>query len=489
MRIYIVKEGDTLSSIAEKYGLELDQLLAINPQITDPDKITPGMKVKIAAGPVSIAPGQPEIGHSITPVGQVETPFTQFPSQTVEAGGAGGTDMQTQGMQMQSMGGTQQTYSTGSNNLQGNNQYGDASDHVSGAYEMTGSGHTLTPMGSMTYGDVNVPHEYGPSNVSSGMSNVPLQTSPFAGMNQQHMSTIPQHFANHPMYSGVASFDDKKNDHLIPQSVIPSLPQTLQTPYQGNQPIGISNEPLGTGNIAPLSSNVPMGTGNVAPLSSNVPMGTDYVAPFSSNVPMGASNIAPFMGNVSPNTMMPYTQQSPNSFFASNTSPNLWSSGSIESYTWSTPFDYMKDKQTPHYQVQGMPQQMTYKKPCGCGGGKRVQVGHYSLQEKLIAEGAESQQADSETVQEVTSSVEERITALEQRIEDRKNDERGDSAAKVQSAEQAIPANKSVNRKKRKAAAKRTDIRKKRTPRAQVHSHEWLHEPEPSFQVFPWLNV
>src|SRR5690606_14229258 len=116
---------------------------------------------------------------------------------------------------------------------------------------------TLTPMGSMTYGDVNVPHEYGPSNVSSGMSNVPLQTSPFAGMNQQHMSTIPQHFANHPMYSSVASFDDKKNDHLIPQSVIPSLPQTLQTPYQGNQPIGISNEPLGTGNVAPLSSNVP----------------------------------------------------------------------------------------------------------------------------------------------------------------------------------------------------------------------------------------
>jgi LysM repeat protein len=88
VRLYIVKAGDTLSSIAEKYGLELAQLLALNPQITDPDNIMPGMKIKIAVGPVSIAPVQPEGGHPINPVGQeTETPFMQFPVPAMEAGG------------------------------------------------------------------------------------------------------------------------------------------------------------------------------------------------------------------------------------------------------------------------------------------------------------------------------------------------------------------------------------------------------------------
>ena len=34
---YTVKEGDTLSGIAAKYGVELDALIAANPQIKNPD--------------------------------------------------------------------------------------------------------------------------------------------------------------------------------------------------------------------------------------------------------------------------------------------------------------------------------------------------------------------------------------------------------------------------------------------------------------------
>ena len=44
---YTVKEGDTLSGIAAKYGVELDALIAANPQIKNPDLIYVEDKVTI----------------------------------------------------------------------------------------------------------------------------------------------------------------------------------------------------------------------------------------------------------------------------------------------------------------------------------------------------------------------------------------------------------------------------------------------------------
>jgi LysM repeat protein len=47
--IYIVKSGDTVSGIATVFGLTPDELLAANPQITDPDKIAVGDEITIPA--------------------------------------------------------------------------------------------------------------------------------------------------------------------------------------------------------------------------------------------------------------------------------------------------------------------------------------------------------------------------------------------------------------------------------------------------------
>lgn len=44
---YTVKKHDTLSNIANDYGLKVSDLLAINPGITDPDVINPGQEVRI----------------------------------------------------------------------------------------------------------------------------------------------------------------------------------------------------------------------------------------------------------------------------------------------------------------------------------------------------------------------------------------------------------------------------------------------------------
>lgn len=43
---YEVKSGDTMQKIAKANGLALDQLKAMNPQITDADKLSIGQKVK-----------------------------------------------------------------------------------------------------------------------------------------------------------------------------------------------------------------------------------------------------------------------------------------------------------------------------------------------------------------------------------------------------------------------------------------------------------
>lgn len=47
MKIHIVQKGDTLWSIAEKYGVDFEQLKSVNVHISSPDMIMPGMKIKV----------------------------------------------------------------------------------------------------------------------------------------------------------------------------------------------------------------------------------------------------------------------------------------------------------------------------------------------------------------------------------------------------------------------------------------------------------
>ena len=49
--IYTVQQGDTLFSIAGKFGIELDALIEANPQIEDPDEIFPGQEICVPFPP------------------------------------------------------------------------------------------------------------------------------------------------------------------------------------------------------------------------------------------------------------------------------------------------------------------------------------------------------------------------------------------------------------------------------------------------------
>ncbi|QIA26606.1 LysM peptidoglycan-binding domain-containing protein [Thermaerobacter sp. PB12/4term] len=48
--LYVVQPGDTLFQVAQRFGVELQDLVAANPQITNPDRIWPGEVVCVPAG-------------------------------------------------------------------------------------------------------------------------------------------------------------------------------------------------------------------------------------------------------------------------------------------------------------------------------------------------------------------------------------------------------------------------------------------------------
>ncbi|MGG1677557.1 SafA/ExsA family spore coat assembly protein [Neobacillus sp. NRS-1170] len=63
MKIHIVQKGDTLWKIAKKYGVNFEELKKMNSQLSNPDMIMPGMKVKVPTSGGTIKKGAPA-GHN-----------------------------------------------------------------------------------------------------------------------------------------------------------------------------------------------------------------------------------------------------------------------------------------------------------------------------------------------------------------------------------------------------------------------------------------
>lgn len=56
-RTYVVQPGDTLWNIARRFGVSLDQLIAANPQISDPNRLQPGQVIRIPEAAPAPPPG------------------------------------------------------------------------------------------------------------------------------------------------------------------------------------------------------------------------------------------------------------------------------------------------------------------------------------------------------------------------------------------------------------------------------------------------
>lgn len=75
MRIHIVQKGDTLWKIAQKYGVDFNQLKSLNSHLSNPDQIMPGMKIKV---PTNSGTVKKEIPIKEKPI-QKEVPLTEHP--------------------------------------------------------------------------------------------------------------------------------------------------------------------------------------------------------------------------------------------------------------------------------------------------------------------------------------------------------------------------------------------------------------------------
>ena len=64
-QVYVIKTGDTLLKVAKKFGLTLDELLAANPEIKDPNKIGLGQEIIIPLPPKDAA--SPSAARSAPP--------------------------------------------------------------------------------------------------------------------------------------------------------------------------------------------------------------------------------------------------------------------------------------------------------------------------------------------------------------------------------------------------------------------------------------
>ncbi|MFS0727381.1 LysM peptidoglycan-binding domain-containing protein [Paenibacillus sp. 1P07SE] len=64
MKIHIVKQGDSLFQLAGKYGVTVEELLKLNPDIANPDEIQVGMKIKIPSS--ASKPPEMAIAHQHT---------------------------------------------------------------------------------------------------------------------------------------------------------------------------------------------------------------------------------------------------------------------------------------------------------------------------------------------------------------------------------------------------------------------------------------
>jgi LysM repeat protein len=85
---YIVQPGDYLSAIANTYGTSVAAILALNPQITDPNLIYPGEALQIPVGTVT-SPVIPLTGayatvtpYSVSPGSKIQVSVNGFPATT-----------------------------------------------------------------------------------------------------------------------------------------------------------------------------------------------------------------------------------------------------------------------------------------------------------------------------------------------------------------------------------------------------------------------
>jgi morphogenetic protein associated with SpoVID len=79
VKIHIVQKGDTLWKIAKKYGVNFEEMKKLNSQLSNPDMIMPGMKIKVPTAGGTIKKETSLGSHNPGPGVKKEIPLTEHP--------------------------------------------------------------------------------------------------------------------------------------------------------------------------------------------------------------------------------------------------------------------------------------------------------------------------------------------------------------------------------------------------------------------------
>ncbi|MBA2873636.1 SafA/ExsA family spore coat assembly protein [Thermaerobacillus caldiproteolyticus] len=84
MKIHIVQKGDTLWKIAQKYGVDFEQLKKMNGHLSNPDMIMPGMKIKVPTAGVPVKKEMQKKETKINIAPKKEVPNIEHPYANVK---------------------------------------------------------------------------------------------------------------------------------------------------------------------------------------------------------------------------------------------------------------------------------------------------------------------------------------------------------------------------------------------------------------------
>jgi morphogenetic protein associated with SpoVID len=84
VKIHIVQKGDTLWKIAQKYGVDFEQLKKMNGHLSNPDMIMPGMKIKVPTAGVPVKKEAPKKETKINMSPKKETKINVAPKKEME---------------------------------------------------------------------------------------------------------------------------------------------------------------------------------------------------------------------------------------------------------------------------------------------------------------------------------------------------------------------------------------------------------------------
>ncbi|OUS77878.1 hypothetical protein B1748_03640 [Paenibacillus sp. MY03] len=285
VKIHIVKKGDTLYFIGKKYNVSIEEILSLNPGITNPDVLEVGMKLKIPSAQGQNGIGGVEVMHQ----------------HVVKQGDTLWKLSKAWGVPLAAM-------------VYANPHLKNPNVLLTGEIVNIPKADTVVPPTAMP-GKTNTAvkqtggvHPLHPTSIMQGVQGMvgKLSTAPVIG--KKNTAPVQEKAPTAPISPVPAPAPKQKEKEAkvepLEKGKVEPLATKVEPLEKGKvEPLATKVEPLETGKVEPLATKVePLETGKVEPLATKVePMAMGKVEPLATKVePMAMGKVEPLATKVEP---------------------------------------------------------------------------------------------------------------------------------------------------------------------------------------------